>query len=51
MTVSAPRSFDVDYLRSQVIATYDRVAHEPDGEHRFHRGPEYARDYLGYDLE
>jgi ubiquinone/menaquinone biosynthesis C-methylase UbiE len=51
MTVSVPVSFDVDYLRSQVIATYDRVAHEPDGQYHFHRGPLYARDYLGYNPE
>jgi ubiquinone/menaquinone biosynthesis C-methylase UbiE len=49
MAATCPAGFDVDYLREQVRATYDRVAREPDGEFHFHRGPDYACDYLGYD--
>lgn len=41
--------FDVEQLRAQVIATYDRVARDPDGDFHFHRGPRYASEYPGYD--
>jgi arsenite methyltransferase len=51
MATTAPIHFDVSYLRSQVIATYDRVAREPHDHYHFHRGPEYAHDFLGYDRE
>lgn len=49
MAATAPASFDVDTLRNQVIATYDRVAREPDAACHFHRGPDYACDFLGYE--
>ncbi len=49
MATTAPVNFDVNYLRSQVVATYDRVAREPNAHCHFHRGPDYARDFLGYD--
>lgn len=51
MALTSPENFDSAYLRSEVIATYDRVAREPDGEYHFHRGPEYASKYLGYDYD
>jgi len=51
MATTAPVNFDVNYLRTQVIATYDRVAREPSAHYHFHRGPEYAHDFLGYDSE
>lgn len=51
MATSAPSNFDVNFLRSQVIATYDRVVHEPDAGYHFHRGPDYAQDFLGYDRD
>lgn len=41
----------MDELRRQVIATYERVAREPNDRYHFHRGPEYAQDLLGYDRE
>ncbi len=41
--------FDVDYLRAKVQETYDRVAREPGGSFHFHRGGDYACDYLKYD--
>jgi len=47
MATTAPVNFDVNYLRSQVVATYDRVAREPNAHCHFHRGPDYARDFLG----
>lgn len=49
MAAVCPINFDVDRLREQVMQTYDRVAREPDGKFHFHRGPEYAAEYLGYD--
>ena len=49
MAVTCPVGFDVDRLRAQVLATYDRVAREPNGEFHFHRGARYAADYLHYD--
>ena len=49
MATAAPSNFDVNTLRSQVVATYDRVARDPHAHYHFHRGPAYARDFLGYD--
>jgi len=51
MAAICPGNFNVNYLREQVRATYERVARDPDGDFHFHRGPEYARKYLGYDAE
>ena len=51
MAAICPVGFDVERLRAQVLATYDRVAHEPHGDFHFHRGPAYAVDYLRYDPE
>lgn len=49
MATTAPRHFDTNYLRTQVIATYDQVAREPGAHYHFHRGSDYAADFLGYD--
>lgn len=51
MALTSPQNFDADYLRSQVMLTYDQVAREPEAEYHFHRGPEYASQYLGYDYD
>lgn len=51
MAATAPENFDVNYLRQQVEAEYDRVACDPHGEFHFHRGARYAREYLGYAQE
>ena len=51
MATVAPVHFDVNTLRSQIIATYDRVAREPRAHYHFHRGPSYAHDFLGYDAD
>jgi len=48
MAATAPENFDIDYLREQVRAEYDRVATDPHGEFHFHRGADYAHDYLRY---
>jgi arsenite methyltransferase len=49
MARTCPVGFDVTRLREQVSATYERVAHAPDGEFHFHRGMDYACELLGYD--
>jgi SAM-dependent methyltransferase len=36
-------------LRQLVLAEYDRVAREPNGNFHFHRGLKYAAGLLGYD--
>src|SRR5215470_4735815 len=49
MAVTCPVGFDVDRLRDQVVATYERVARDPQGDFHFHRGARYATEYLHYD--
>ena len=49
MAVSCPVGFDVHKLREQVSMVYTRVAEAPEGDFHFHRGPEYAATFLGYD--
>jgi arsenite methyltransferase len=48
MATTCPTGFDVTRLRQEVLATYDRVAREPEDDFHFHRGPDYAAEYLGY---
>jgi len=50
MSIACPVSLDREKLKSEVRATYARVAENPLGEFHFHRGPEYAARLLGYDL-
>jgi ubiquinone/menaquinone biosynthesis C-methylase UbiE len=49
MATGCPINFDVAYLREQVRSTYDQVARNPEGDYHFHRGPDYAHRFLGYD--
>ena len=49
MALTCPVGFDVSRLRSQVLATYERVARDPEGDFHFHRGARYAVEYLKYD--
>lgn len=49
MAYACPIGFDVERLRAEVLATYERVARDPDGEFHFHRGARYAAEYLRYD--
>ncbi len=49
MAISCPVSLDTDLLRREVSSTYSRVATDPNGEFHFHRGPQYAAEFLGYD--
>jgi SAM-dependent methyltransferase len=36
-------------LRAEISNIYARVADDPSGEFHFHRGPQYATEFLGYD--
>lgn len=49
MSLVCPIDLDVSRLRSEIGATYTRVATSPDGDFHFHRGPAYAAARLGYD--
>src|SRR5262245_22483280 len=49
MATTCPPRFNVDRLREQIRATYDRLARSPAGEFHFHRGARYAVERLGYD--
>jgi len=49
MATGCPINFDVAYLREQVRSTYDQVARNPGGDYHFHRGPDYAHRFLGYE--
>ena len=49
MAQVAPAGFDMQRLRDQVLATYNRVALEPEGNFHFHRGADYACETLRYD--
>lgn len=51
MALKCPTGFAVDHMRSEVRATYERVALDPDGIYHFHRGLDYAVEYLGYDRD
>jgi arsenite methyltransferase len=51
MAFTAPENFNGQYLRDQVRAEYDRVARDPLGDYHFHRGPDYAAEYLQYDAD
>jgi SAM-dependent methyltransferase len=50
MATGTPEGFDVKRLIEEVTTTYARVAVDPDGEFHFHRGPEYAAEWLRYDI-
>jgi arsenite methyltransferase len=49
MAVTCSVDLDTVRLRNEIRSIYARVASAPDGEFHFHRGPEYARDFLRYD--
>jgi SAM-dependent methyltransferase len=49
MTLVCPIDLDTAALRREVQEMYARVAAAPDGAFHFHRGPEYAVQWLGYD--
>src|SRR5438128_368042 len=49
MAMTCPVSLDRNRLRTEISNIYGRVAAEPEGEFHFHRGPQYAVEFLGYD--
>src|ERR1700752_2820719 len=51
MTVACPVDLDSIKLRREVQMMYSRVAFSPDDHFHFHRGPQYAVEWLGYDAD
>lgn len=49
MAVTCLVDLDTRKLRLEIQSIYARVATDPGGAFRFHRGPRYAADLLGYD--
>ncbi len=49
MAVACPVDLDTTRLRAEIQSIYSRVASTPDGEFHFHRGLDYAVDFLRYD--
>jgi arsenite methyltransferase len=49
MAIACPVDLDTQMLRSEVSKVYSRVAKDPNGDFHFHRGSEYAVQFLGYD--
>ena len=51
MAVVCPIDLDTLQLRREIQSIYARVADEPSGAFHFHRGPQYAAEWLGYDAD
>jgi len=51
MALACPVDLDTRKLRDEIQAIYARVASEPSGTFHFHRGPDYAAGWLGYDRD
>jgi SAM-dependent methyltransferase len=51
MAIVCPVGLDTQKLRDEIQSMYARVAEDPSGDFHFHRGPRYAAESLGYDLE
>jgi arsenite methyltransferase len=49
MSIVCPVDLNTAVLRAEISNIYARVADDPNGEFHFHRGPEYAAEFLGYD--
>ena len=49
MAVACPVDLDTLQLRREIQSIYARVATDPSGAFHFHRGPQYAAEFLGYD--
>ena len=49
MATSCPVGLDTKKLRDEVSFIYARVAEDPSGDFHFHRGAQYAAEFLGYD--
>jgi arsenite methyltransferase len=51
MAFACPVGLNPKTLRSEISSLYERVAAEPEGNFHFHRGPAYAAEFLGYQIE
>ncbi|MBI4909503.1 MAG: methyltransferase domain-containing protein [Acidobacteria bacterium] len=51
MAIACPIELDTGALRGEISNIYGRVAIEPTAEFHFHRGPGYAAEFLGYDVD
>src|ERR1051326_3288589 len=49
MATACPIDLDTRKLREEIQLIYARVATDPSGNFHFHRGPNYAAEFLGYD--
>ena len=49
MSIACPVDLNMAVLRAEISNIYARVADDPNGEFHFHRGVEYAAEFLGYD--
>ncbi len=49
MAIACPVDLDTRKLREEIQSIYARVAEDPSGDFHFHRGPQYAAEFLGYD--
>ncbi len=50
MALTCPVDFDTQRLQREIMGIYGRVATEPNRDFHFHRGPHYAAEFLGYNL-
>lgn len=49
MAIACPIDLDTRKLHDEIQSIYARVAEDPSGDFHFHRGPDYAAQFLGYD--
>jgi len=49
MAIACPVDLDTRKLRDEIRSIYARVASDPSSEFHFHRGPDYAAEFLRYD--
>ena len=49
MAIACPTSLNTAVLRTEISGIYGRVANEPAGDFHFHRGADYAAEFLGYE--
>ena len=49
MATTCPATLDVPRLRAAIQSMYEEVAADPGGDFHFHRGLDYAVDFLRYD--
>jgi SAM-dependent methyltransferase len=51
MATACPIDLDTRKLRDEIRSIYARVATDPSGNFHFHRGLDYAVEFLGYDRD